>query len=154
GKNPWTDDINAWEPERYEVENVLSRRWEDGQELFLIQWKGYSKDTWEPRENLDNCPELLERFFQMAQETELITQMNVNVYKNYENIWSTGPEERRIFYESYEMGQMFNEDMYDKLILKKYNDRERRIEYSGKDSIAEDYKVEDVPLKLDRDKRR
>ncbi|CAG8445298.1 10331_t:CDS:2 [Acaulospora colombiana] len=118
GKNPWTDDINAWEPERYEVENVLSRRWEDGQELFLVQWKGYSKDTWEPRENLDNCPELLERFFQMAQETELITQMNVNVYKNYENIWCIGPEERKIFYESYEMGQMFNEDMYDKLILK------------------------------------
>ncbi|CAG8625922.1 2372_t:CDS:2, partial [Acaulospora morrowiae] len=125
-----------------------------GRELFLVQWKGYSKDTWEPRENLDSCPELLEKFFQMAQETELIPQVNVNTCKNYENIWRIGPEEKRLFLENYKMGQMFNEDVYNKLILKKCGERERRMNYSGKDSFAEDYKIEDVPLRVDKEKRR
>jgi chromobox protein 5 len=31
---------------------------------FLVRWKGYSAehDTWEPADNLTNCPSILEKY--------------------------------------------------------------------------------------------
>lgn len=52
------------EPEENIIESIVKFRHEDGKELFLIKWKGYScKDnTWEPIENLDNYPGILKEF--------------------------------------------------------------------------------------------
>lgn len=46
--------------ETYEVEQVLGNKFENGQYLFLIKWKGYSDafNSWEPERHLE--PDLLE----------------------------------------------------------------------------------------------
>ena len=50
----------------YEVEEILDRRVKGRQEEYLIKWKGYddSKNTWESRKHLRNCPEKLHQFHQ------------------------------------------------------------------------------------------
>lgn len=52
------------EPEEYIIEKIVDFKYEDGKELFLIKWKGYSHNdnTWEPIENLKNCPTVLKEF--------------------------------------------------------------------------------------------
>ncbi|RHZ63722.1 hypothetical protein Glove_328g16 [Diversispora epigaea] len=62
------------ESESFEVESVMSRRVENGKENFLIKWKGYTKPTWEPRENLDGCEQLLESFYKVAKDTDLVKE--------------------------------------------------------------------------------
>ncbi|CAJ0764055.1 4904_t:CDS:2 [Entrophospora sp. SA101] len=42
-----------------------------GKEMYLIQWKGYTKATWEPVENLDGCKEALKRFHKLAKDTDI-----------------------------------------------------------------------------------
>ncbi|CAJ0882568.1 8905_t:CDS:2 [Entrophospora sp. SA101] len=39
--------------------------------MYLIQWKGYTKATWEPVENLDGCKEALKRFHKLAKDTDI-----------------------------------------------------------------------------------
>ncbi|CAJ0882884.1 8934_t:CDS:2 [Entrophospora sp. SA101] len=68
------DDDNIHEPatnDRYEVEAVHSKKLIDGKEMYLIQWKGYTKATWEPVENLDGCKEALKRFHKLAKDTDI-----------------------------------------------------------------------------------
>lgn len=54
--------------EVYEVEKILDRRWrrrgKKKVEEFLIRWKNFGpdEDTWEPRENLHGCEEVLSEF--------------------------------------------------------------------------------------------
>jgi hypothetical protein len=30
--------------------------------MYLVKWKNSEETTWEPRQNLDNCPQILENF--------------------------------------------------------------------------------------------
>lgn len=40
---------------------MLDSKFEAGKWKYLIRWKGYtsSENSWEPKENLDNCQELV-----------------------------------------------------------------------------------------------
>ena len=49
------------EPE-YEVEAIRKMVREDGAAQFLVKWKGYDEETWEPEENLTSCKDLLDEF--------------------------------------------------------------------------------------------
>lgn len=54
--------------EIYEVEKILDKRWrrrgKKKVEEFLIRWKNFGpdEDTWEPKENLHGCEEVLSEF--------------------------------------------------------------------------------------------
>lgn len=54
--------------EEYEVESILQHRFKKSgnrpREEFLVKWKGYGFEhcTWEPLENLTNCPDILAEF--------------------------------------------------------------------------------------------
>jgi hypothetical protein len=47
--------------EEYEVHDILDQRKKNGKMEYLVRWKDYGPedDTWEPRENLQNAPEIL-----------------------------------------------------------------------------------------------
>jgi hypothetical protein len=49
------------ESDVYEVEDILDRRLAGRQEQYLIKWKGYEENTWEPTRNIS--PQLLEAFW-------------------------------------------------------------------------------------------
>lgn len=83
-------DEDLWPPtkkqrkgktEEYVIENIVDVKLENGMECFCVKWKGYSdKDnTWEPIENLDNCPKILSAFavdkeMQYCEALELLKQ--------------------------------------------------------------------------------
>lgn len=50
--------------EVYKVEEILNHRSRKGKMYYQIKWEGYdqSQNTWEPEENLVDCPELLEDY--------------------------------------------------------------------------------------------
>merc|ERR1712156_1057274 len=57
-------DSDSEEEERYEVEDILKSKEEEGKRLYLIKWKGYDQaedNTWEPEENID-CKEKIAQF--------------------------------------------------------------------------------------------
>ena len=56
-------DIIEGEPE-WEVEDILASKMFHNKLRYLVKWKGWpsSDNSWEPRENLENSPELLEEF--------------------------------------------------------------------------------------------
>ncbi len=57
------------EGDRYEVEEILGHRVTNGTTYFLVKWYGWSEEhnTWEPEGNLDNCQEILERYWKNPQ---------------------------------------------------------------------------------------
>jgi len=57
------DDSGSEDGGDYEVElikSIMIHR--NGTREYLIQWKGYKKETWEPEENLKGCQEKLSEF--------------------------------------------------------------------------------------------
>ena len=52
------------EEEEYKVEKILNKRKFREKDRYLVWWKGYmtKEDTWEPRENLGNAGDLVEKF--------------------------------------------------------------------------------------------
>ncbi|MBW0577997.1 hypothetical protein O181_117712 [Austropuccinia psidii MF-1] len=54
------------EEEEWEVSQILYSKLKRGKLWYLVEWKGFSQDsersTWEPTENLKNCPELVKEF--------------------------------------------------------------------------------------------
>ena len=55
---------NEVQEQEFQVEKIVGCKGEGNKTLYFIKWKGYSDadNTWEPAENLTNCPELLEEF--------------------------------------------------------------------------------------------
>jgi transposase InsO family protein len=56
--------------EEYEVEKILNSRKVGRQLQYLICWKGYGpeEDTWQPKADVANAPELVQRFHQQHPE--------------------------------------------------------------------------------------
>ncbi|XP_075975624.1 suppressor of variegation 3-9 [Anticarsia gemmatalis] len=52
------------ETDEFIIEKILDYKYTGGKEYFFIKWKGWndSENTWEPIENLDNCPAVLTGF--------------------------------------------------------------------------------------------
>ncbi|MBW0485948.1 hypothetical protein O181_025663 [Austropuccinia psidii MF-1] len=54
------------EEEEWEVSQILDSKIKRGKLWYLVEWKGFSQDpeisTWEPTENLKNCPEPVQDF--------------------------------------------------------------------------------------------
>ncbi|MBW0508727.1 hypothetical protein O181_048442 [Austropuccinia psidii MF-1] len=54
------------EDEEWEVSQILDSKLVRRKLWYLVEWKGFSQDsersTWEPTENLKNCPELVKYF--------------------------------------------------------------------------------------------
>ncbi|MBW0589813.1 hypothetical protein O181_129528 [Austropuccinia psidii MF-1] len=54
------------EEEEWKVPQVLDSKLKGRKLWYLVEWKGFSQDseisTWEPTENLKNCPELIKDF--------------------------------------------------------------------------------------------
>ncbi|MBW0483533.1 hypothetical protein O181_023248 [Austropuccinia psidii MF-1] len=54
------------EEEKWGVSQILDSKLKRGKLWYLVEWKGFSQDsersTWEPTENLKNCPELVKDF--------------------------------------------------------------------------------------------
>ncbi|MBW0590047.1 hypothetical protein O181_129762 [Austropuccinia psidii MF-1] len=54
------------EEEEWEVSQILDSKLKRGRLWYLVEWKGFSQDpgrsTWEPTENVKNCPELVKNF--------------------------------------------------------------------------------------------
>ena len=53
---------NTESQDSYEVEEILDTKSLRGRVQYLVRWTGYNDPTWEYKENLDNCEELLEEF--------------------------------------------------------------------------------------------
>lgn len=59
--------------EVFEVEKILCRHhYYKRHYYYYVKWKGYdeTENTWEPRENLDGCPLLMEEFDRMLEKLE------------------------------------------------------------------------------------
>ncbi|RIB19060.1 hypothetical protein C2G38_1293847 [Gigaspora rosea] len=39
------DDVDNWEPNRYEIDHIIAHKIVNGRDFYLVVWKGYSKDT-------------------------------------------------------------------------------------------------------------
>lgn len=48
----------------YEVENIIDKKIEDGNTLYLVKWKGYTEksNSWEPVSSFKNCKNLLLKY--------------------------------------------------------------------------------------------
>ena len=48
----------------YKVEKILNKKNFREKDRYLVQWRGYTaeEDTWEPRKNLENANNLVEKF--------------------------------------------------------------------------------------------
>ncbi|MBW0498439.1 hypothetical protein O181_038154 [Austropuccinia psidii MF-1] len=60
------------EEEEWEVSQTLDSKIKRGKLDYLVEWKGFSqgpeRSTWEPAENLNNCPELIKEFHSLYPE--------------------------------------------------------------------------------------
>ena len=52
------------------MKKISNKRKFRGRDRYLVQWRGYmvKEDTWEPRENLGNIQELVDRFEEKYRE--------------------------------------------------------------------------------------
>ena len=61
-KPPIAKPLNIRGRKEWEVEEILDTRIRANRREFKIRWKNAPGSTWEPRENLANCPKLLAQF--------------------------------------------------------------------------------------------
>ncbi|CAG8470473.1 10771_t:CDS:2 [Dentiscutata heterogama] len=125
------DNIDNWEPDRYEVDQIIAHKVANGRDLYLVTWKGYSKDTWEPAENLDDCREKLDEFHRLSDEMKIADQ--------YCSQYEFDPEERDLFLNALHDSDRVNFDLYDKIILGRIKD----FDYND---YASDPRIESVPI--------
>ena len=49
-----------------EVEAIVDHKMVNKTRMFLVQWKGYKRRSWEPEENLENCQDILRDYLTWA----------------------------------------------------------------------------------------
>ncbi|MBW0513725.1 hypothetical protein O181_053440 [Austropuccinia psidii MF-1] len=61
--------INIGEEEEWEASQILDLKLKRGKLWYFVEWKGFSqypeRSTWEPTENLNNCPEIVNSFYSL-----------------------------------------------------------------------------------------
>ncbi|CAF0910774.1 unnamed protein product [Rotaria sordida] len=76
----------------YDVEKILSKRINGkGRTFYLIKWKGYSTshNTWEPKDNVTNCQDLIKEFEAEEEKKNKSKNLNSNESQGQINIRST-----------------------------------------------------------------
>jgi len=65
-----TSNLGQVGPEVYVVEKIVRKKVVDDVPYYFIKWKGWGPvhNTWEPVENLDGCPDLLEKYEKLESE--------------------------------------------------------------------------------------
>ncbi|XP_038077745.1 M-phase phosphoprotein 8-like isoform X2 [Patiria miniata] len=63
----------------YEVEKILGVTKHEGKPLYRVRWQGYGpeEDTWEPRENLLTCEDLVEEFIEKQKQRKQKISQNL-----------------------------------------------------------------------------
>ena len=56
------------EEETYIVEKIIGKKLVNGKTLYNVKWEGYTETTWEPKENLSGCTDLLKAYEKSLQE--------------------------------------------------------------------------------------
>merc|ERR1719450_136188 len=46
----------------FEVELIKGKKVKENKTWYLVKWKGFSKCTWEPEENLTSCEDFIDNF--------------------------------------------------------------------------------------------
>lgn len=79
-------DDNSTYGYEYIVEKILAHEYRNKKQMFLVKWKGWTQEsnTWEPLENLTNCPEPLEEFLADSLEQRVLEQLRewLNISEN------------------------------------------------------------------------
>ena len=52
--------------------NEKTQKYDKPTNEYLIKWKGYNEQTWEPEENLKNCPDILKNYLNRKRKIEMI----------------------------------------------------------------------------------
>ena len=74
---PDTDSMSPSMSQEYEVEEILQSKEENGVQLYLVKWKGYSYDsnTWEPESSLKNASDAISKFWEELQAAQSYTRI-------------------------------------------------------------------------------
>jgi len=114
------------DPTVFEVENILEKRNIYGYDEFLIRWKNYGPedDTWEPRENLDNCIEILDNF-----ELNYAIKMSGNIIKE--------PKKEKTIEKRTKREVEYFEDSDDFPIIKEKRNYKKSFDYTEKQTKYE-----------------
>ena len=63
GRKSKSQKVKA-EEKTWIVEDILSSKEIKGKKFYEVKWKGWKDSTWEPKENLESCPDLIAEFEQ------------------------------------------------------------------------------------------
>ncbi|XP_041980209.1 histone-lysine N-methyltransferase SUV39H2-like isoform X1 [Aricia agestis] len=78
------------DPDEFIIEKILDFKFDSGREYFFVKWQGYGEEdnTWEPVENLDNCPDILKSFLmnEEVRHCEKLTQIKEEI--SFDNLLS------------------------------------------------------------------
>ncbi|CAG8456728.1 1636_t:CDS:2 [Paraglomus brasilianum] len=97
--------------DRYIVDDITAVK---NKEYFLVKWEGFTKETWEPRENLDHCEEKLARFYEIMRDSNLDKDWQLQ-----RHLTKDGTEFETRMHRAYHESKLFDSAAYDNCILKK-----------------------------------
>ncbi|KAG9306698.1 hypothetical protein G9A89_004245 [Geosiphon pyriformis] len=121
---PLPDDV-------YEVDSILARKIENGRELYAVKWTGWTKETWEPIENLRGCEEKLRDFNELLRGTNLDKDhQSKGKYRTpamIASVWERYPGLEEMFTRAYSESKGFDLKSYEVMVLKQHK---KKIEKS------------------------
>lgn len=66
----------------YEVEHIEDYVEHDGDAFYLVKWKDWSSkhNSWEPRENMNNCDEMIDNYFSSVYGSFKISRQEISLF--------------------------------------------------------------------------
>ncbi|CAG8526177.1 13389_t:CDS:2 [Ambispora gerdemannii] len=102
----------------------------EGRKLYSVKWKGWTKETWEPIENLDGCEEKLTKFYQVMRGTDL-DDKNLDKRSAYlAAFWISQQQSEPHILREYKSSKTLDVEAYDRYVLKKGKSKSERGEGS------------------------